>query len=88
MGDQSRRLIAFLMMDVARHCSIIITRREAITAASQRLPTAPVTSPPISIRKTEHIGKIAHAHRHGQRVLFGSVAGRPPAGRRASNTRK
>src|SRR5580698_6873949 len=37
--DQSCRLIGFLMMDGARHFSIITTKRKAITAASQRLPT-------------------------------------------------
>src|ERR1700744_2192163 len=37
--DQSCRLIAFLMMDGARHFSIITTQRKAITAAAQRLPT-------------------------------------------------
>ena len=37
--DQSCRLVAFLMMDGARHFSIITTQRKAITAASQRLPT-------------------------------------------------
>jgi glc operon protein GlcG len=37
--DASCRLIAFLMMDGARHFSIITTQRKAITAASQRLPT-------------------------------------------------
>ena len=37
--DQSCRLIAFLMMDGARHFSIITTQRKAITAASPRLPT-------------------------------------------------
>jgi glc operon protein GlcG len=37
--DQSCRLIAFLMMDGARHFSIITTQRKAITSASQRLPT-------------------------------------------------
>ena len=37
--SQSCRLIAFLMMDGARHFSIITTQRKAITAASQRLPT-------------------------------------------------
>jgi uncharacterized protein GlcG (DUF336 family) len=37
--DGSCRLIAFLMMDGARHFSIITTQRKAITAASQRLPT-------------------------------------------------
>ena len=37
--DQSCRLIAFVMMDGARHFSIITTQRKAITAASQRLPT-------------------------------------------------
>jgi glc operon protein GlcG len=37
--DQSCRLTAFLMMDGARHFSIITTQRKAITAASQRLPT-------------------------------------------------
>ena len=36
---QSCRLVAFLMMDGARHFSIITTQRKAITAASQRLPT-------------------------------------------------
>jgi glc operon protein GlcG len=37
--DQSCRLIAFMMMDGARHFSIITTQRKAITAASQRMPT-------------------------------------------------
>jgi len=37
--DQSCRLIGFLMMDGARHFSIITTQRKAISAASQRLPT-------------------------------------------------
>jgi uncharacterized protein GlcG (DUF336 family) len=37
--DQSCRLVGFLMMDGARHFSIITTQRKAITAASQRLPT-------------------------------------------------
>jgi uncharacterized protein GlcG (DUF336 family) len=37
--DQSCRLVAFLMMDSARHFSIITTQRKAITAASQRQPT-------------------------------------------------
>ena len=37
--DQSCRMIAFLMMDGARHFSIITTQRKAITAASQRMPT-------------------------------------------------
>jgi uncharacterized protein GlcG (DUF336 family) len=39
MVDQSCRLIAFLMMDGARHFSIITTQKKAITAASQRMPT-------------------------------------------------
>ena len=39
VADQSCRLIAFLMMEGARHFSIITTQRKAITAASQRLPT-------------------------------------------------
>ena len=39
VADQSCRLISFLMMDGARHFSIITTQRKAITAASQRLPT-------------------------------------------------
>src|SRR5215475_8533560 len=39
VADQSCRLIGFLMMDGARHFSIITTQRKAITAASQRLPT-------------------------------------------------
>jgi len=37
--DQSCRLIAFLMMDGARHFSIVTTTRKAITSASQRQPT-------------------------------------------------
>jgi glc operon protein GlcG len=37
--DHSCRLIAFLMMDGARHFSIITTQRKAITSASQRMPT-------------------------------------------------
>jgi glc operon protein GlcG len=37
--DQSCRLIGFLMMDGARHFSIITTQRKAITSASQRQPT-------------------------------------------------
>jgi uncharacterized protein GlcG (DUF336 family) len=37
--DQSCRLIGFVMMDGARHFSIVTTQRKAITAASQRLPT-------------------------------------------------
>ena len=39
VADQSCWLISFLMMDGARHFSIITTQRKAITAASQRLPT-------------------------------------------------
>src|SRR5215470_12777311 len=39
VADQSCRLIGFMMMDGARHFSIITTQRKAITAASQRLPT-------------------------------------------------
>jgi glc operon protein GlcG len=37
--DQSGRLIDFLMMDGARHFSIVTTTRKAITSASQRQPT-------------------------------------------------
>ena len=37
--DQSCRLIAFVMMDGARHFSIITTQRKAITSASQKMPT-------------------------------------------------
>jgi glc operon protein GlcG len=37
--DQSCRLIAFVMMDGARHFSIITTQRKAITSASQHQPT-------------------------------------------------
>src|SRR6266480_4924859 len=37
--DQSCRLVAFLMMDGARHFSIVTTQRKAITSASQRQPT-------------------------------------------------
>jgi uncharacterized protein GlcG (DUF336 family) len=39
VADQSCRLIAFVMMDGARHFSIITTQRKAITSASQRQPT-------------------------------------------------
>jgi glc operon protein GlcG len=37
--DQSCRLIGFLMMDGAKHFSIITTQRRAITSASQKMPT-------------------------------------------------
>jgi uncharacterized protein GlcG (DUF336 family) len=37
--DASCRMIAFLMMDGARHFSLITTQRKAITSASQRMPT-------------------------------------------------
>ncbi|MGH6784446.1 MAG: GlcG/HbpS family heme-binding protein [Sphingomicrobium sp.] len=37
--DQSCRLIGFLMMDGAKHFSIITTQRKAITSASQKMPT-------------------------------------------------
>jgi len=39
VADQSCRLVAFLMMDGARHFAILTTQRKAITSASQRLPT-------------------------------------------------
>jgi uncharacterized protein GlcG (DUF336 family) len=39
VADQSCRIIAFLMMDGAKHFSIITTKRKAITSASQRQPT-------------------------------------------------
>src|ERR1700745_3109524 len=38
--DQGCRLIAFVMMDGARHFSIITTQRKAITSASQSMPPA------------------------------------------------
>ena len=37
--DQSCRLIGFLMMEGAKHFSIITTQRKAITSASQKMPT-------------------------------------------------
>src|SRR5215203_6330009 len=37
--DQSCRMIGFLMMDGARHFSIITTQRKAITSAGQKQPT-------------------------------------------------
>src|SRR3954468_7610991 len=37
--DQSCRLVAFLMMDGAKHFAIITTQRKAITSASQKQPT-------------------------------------------------
>src|ERR1700741_4717572 len=37
--DQSCRLIGFLMMDGARHFSIITTQRKSIPSAAQRMPT-------------------------------------------------
>src|SRR4029078_5824221 len=37
--DASCRLVAFLMMDGARHFSIITTQRKAIPSASQKMPT-------------------------------------------------
>jgi uncharacterized protein GlcG (DUF336 family) len=39
VADQSCRIIAFLMMDGAKHFSIITTKRKAITSASQSQPT-------------------------------------------------
>jgi uncharacterized protein GlcG (DUF336 family) len=39
VADQSCRIIAFLMMDGAKHFAIITTKRKAITSASQRQPT-------------------------------------------------
>jgi len=39
VADQSCRLIAFLMMDGARHFSIITTQRKAMSSASQKRPT-------------------------------------------------
>src|SRR5499425_2860303 len=37
--DESCRQNGFLMMDGARHFSIVTTQRKAITSASQRMPT-------------------------------------------------
>ncbi|HZS64415.1 MAG TPA: heme-binding protein [Xanthobacteraceae bacterium] len=37
--DASCRMIAFLLMDGAKHFAIITTQRKAITSASQREPT-------------------------------------------------
>jgi glc operon protein GlcG len=37
--DASCRMIAFLLMDGAKHFAIITTQRKAITSASQRQPT-------------------------------------------------
>ena len=37
--DASCRMIGFVMMEGAKHFSIITTQRKAITSASQRLPT-------------------------------------------------
>ena len=46
VADQSCRLIAFLMMDGARHFSIITTQRKAITSASSSLSTSATRAAP------------------------------------------
>ena len=77
--DQSCRLIAFLMMDGARHFSIITTQRKAITAASQRQPTgyAPEQN---ALSMTVRMGDFTNVPGGFPIVVAGQVVGGVAAG--------
>ena len=77
--DQSCRLIAFLMMDGARHFSIITTQRKAITAASQRAPTgyAPEEN---ALSMTVRMGDFTNVPGGFPIVVAGQVVGGVAAG--------
>jgi glc operon protein GlcG len=77
--DQSCRLIAFLMMDGARHFSIITTKRKAITAASQRMPTgyAPEEK---ALSMTVRMGDFTNVPGGFPIVVVGQVVGAVAAG--------
>src|SRR5215472_17550492 len=93
VADQSCRLIAFLMMDGARHFSIITTQRKAITAASQRLPTgyAPEENAlSMAVRMGDFInvpgGFPIEVNGNGE--VIGAVAAAAPKSSRTSRWRK
>jgi uncharacterized protein GlcG (DUF336 family) len=77
--DQSCRLVAFLMMDGARHFSIITTQRKAITAASQRQPTgyAPEEN---ALSMTVRMGDFTNVPGGFPIVVAGQVIGAVAAG--------
>ena len=77
--DQSCRLIAFLMMDGARHFSIVTTQRKAITAASQRQPTgyAPEEN---ALGMTVHMGDFTNVPGGFPITVGGQVIGAVAAG--------
>src|SRR5207253_2704093 len=77
--DQSCRLIGFLMMDGARHFSIITTQRKAITSASQRQPTgyAPEEN---AVSMTVRMGDFTNVPGGFPIVVGGEVIGAVAAG--------
>src|SRR5882757_4578954 len=77
--DQSCRLVAFLMMDGARHFSIITTQRKAITSASQRMPTgyAPEEN---ALRMAVRMGDFTNVPGGFPIVVNGQVIGAVAAG--------
>jgi glc operon protein GlcG len=77
--DASCRLIAFLMMDGARHFSIITTQRKAITSASQRQPTgyAPEEN---AISMTVRMGDFTNVPGGFPIIVEGQVVGAVAAG--------
>jgi glc operon protein GlcG len=79
VADQSCRLIAFLMMDGARHFSIITTQRKAITSASQREPTgyAPEDK---ALSMTARMGDFTNVPGGFPIVVAGQVIGAVAAG--------
>jgi glc operon protein GlcG len=77
--DQSCRLIAFLMMDGARHFSIVTTQRKAITSASQRQPTgyAPEEN---ALSMTVRMGDFTNVPGGFPIIVHGEVIGAVAAG--------
>jgi glc operon protein GlcG len=77
--DASCRLVAFLMMEGARHFSIITTQRKAITAASQRQPTgyAPEAN---ALSMTVRMGDFTNVPGGFPIVVEGEVIGAVAAG--------
>ena len=91
VADQSCRLIAFLMMDGARHFSIITTQRKAITAASQRLPTgyAPeVNALSMSVRMGDFTNVPGGFPITVAGEVVGAVAAAEPRSSRTSSSRR
>jgi glc operon protein GlcG len=77
--DASCRLIAFLMMDGARHFSIITTKRKAITSASQRMPTG-YAPPENALSMAVRMGDFTNVPGGFPIVLDGDVIGAVAAG--------